>query len=173
MVSLQKRELTMNVSETNRISFIDKSVKLRKVKDVEELNELIAQCREQNKPFSCLDLSDVDLKNLNMTCLDIENVIFNTFDVKESEYKQIYNVCFKGARLHNVSFAQCQLVRCNFDKWELTLKEQEKLSLELEINAGQKRETYLEEVDFFFCRFEACRFRKTNIKIADFSLHYS
>lgn len=37
MVSLQKRELTMNVSETNRISFIDKSVKLRKVKDVEEL----------------------------------------------------------------------------------------------------------------------------------------
>lgn len=85
-----------------------------------------------------------------MTCLDIENVIFNTFDVKESEYKQIYNVCFKGARLHNVSFAQCQLVRCNFDKWELTLKEQEKLSLELEINAGQKRETYLEEVDFSF-----------------------
>lgn len=64
MVSLQKRELTMNVSETNRISFIDKSVKLRKVKDVEELNELIAQCREQNKPFSCLDLSDVDLKIL-------------------------------------------------------------------------------------------------------------
>lgn len=54
----------MNVSETNRISFIDKSVKLRKVKDVEELNELIAQCREQNKPFSCLDLSDVDLKIL-------------------------------------------------------------------------------------------------------------
>lgn len=158
----------MNVSETNRISFIDKSVKLRKVKDVGELNELIAQCREQNKPFSVCDLSDVDLKNLNMTCLDIENVIFNTFDVKKSEYKQIYNVCFKGARLRNVSFAQCQLVRCNFDKWELTLKEQEKLSLELRINAGQKRETYLEEVDFFFCRFEACRFRKTNIKIADF-----
>ncbi|RGZ55354.1 hypothetical protein DW982_09705 [Phocaeicola plebeius] len=108
---------TMNVSETNRISFIDKSVKLRKVKDVGEL-KLIAQCREQNKPFSCLDLSDVDLKNLNMTCLDIENVIFNTFDVKKSEYKQIYNVCFKGARLRNVSFAQCQLVRCNFDKWD-------------------------------------------------------
>lgn len=157
----------MNMVETNWISFIDKSAKMRKVKDVEELNEIITQCRELNKPLSCLDLSDVDLKDLNMTCLDIENVIFNTFDVK-AKYKQISNVCFKGSRLRNVCFAQCQLIRCNFDKWELTLKEQEKISCELGINVQQIHETHLEEVDFFFCRFETCRFRRTNVKIADF-----
>lgn len=158
----------MNRTETNRISFIDQSAKMQKVKDAEELNELITQCRKQHKPFSCLDLSDVDLRNLDMSYLNIENVIFNTFDIKKNQYKPIHNVCFKGSRLHKVCFAQCQLVRCNFDKWELTQKEQEKISHEPGINAEQIHETHLEETDFFLCRFESCRFRKTNIKIADF-----
>lgn len=151
-----------------RISFIEKPEETYLVKDIEELNEIITQCRNQHRPLANLDLSNIELKNIDLSKMTIENVIFNTFDVTVSENKLIYNVCFKGSRLSKVSFAQCNLVRCNFDKLEPVKKEYEKLSHCLGINVEQNLETHIEETDFFLCQFELCRFRETYIKIADF-----
>lgn len=150
-----------------RVSFVERADEIYCVKTVEELEEIMAHCREQHKKLANLNLSGIRLSNVDMSGLIIENVIFNFFDVENPEWKPVYNVCFKGSRLHKVSFAQCKLVRCNFDKWEPVLKEKAKLSSG-ECCVGRQQKTHMEEVDFFLCQFELCRFRKANIRMADF-----
>ena len=153
------------------ISFVDKS-KTHRVKSIGKLKRKIAQCRKQKIPLADLDLSNIDMRNIDMQGLVIENVIFNTFNVRDPQKKEIYNVNFQGSILRNVCFAQCKLVCCNFDSYEKRDRKA-KLWSTLDINIEQDIQSRIKganiaEADFFQCRFESCRFRKTYICIADF-----
>lgn len=158
----------MDKKREKRVSFVEKPEELYCVETVDELKRIIEQCRGKHKTLANLNLSKLELKNIDMSCLVIKNVVFNVFDVEKPAYKSVYNVSFKGSRLNKVSFAQCKLVRCNFDKWEPVLKEEGKLLSVVDLNKVQDQKTCMEEVDFFLCQFELCRFRRTNIRIADF-----
>ena len=149
-----------------KVSFVECKSKLKVITDAEELEMLMKQCRENNKPLENLDLSGVEMKNIDMSVLDIVDVVFNTYDVARPDYKRIYNVSFKGSRLTRVSFAQCSFERCNFDKYKPTLKEL--LKQNKRMDSSMIVDTVIHEADFFMTRWESCRFRNTRINVADF-----
>lgn len=154
-----------------KISFVDTSQKIKKVKIVCELERLLSECRSNNIPLKNLDLSGLDIENIDMGGVKIQNVIFNAFDVKRSEPKLIFNVSFKGSELSNVSFAQCKFVRCNFDTDKNALKEEQKNLngvSSAKIQNDCDKTTRIENVDFFLCEFDLCRFRNTCLKVVDF-----
>lgn len=148
------------------ISFVEQS-SLRKINQIEELKLLIDLCRKNNTPLSRLDLSAVALENLDMSGLEISDVIFNSYDAQVPAPKPIRNLSFQGAKLTRVSFAYCQLIRCNFDRQERTQREQLKQSSEVKSDKVIV-ETTLNEVDFFMCQWQSCRLRKTIVTVADF-----
>ena len=150
----------------NKISFVENIKNLKVVKDTAELKTLIDQCRKDGTTLKNLDLSGVELKNIDMNLLKIEDVVFNSYDVTRSDYKEIFNVSFKGTVLTRVCFAQCSFLRCNFDKYIPTKKELEKQNKI--IGTYEERKTIISEADFFLTRWESCRFRRTDIETADF-----
>lgn len=154
-----------DIMET-KVSFVEYKAKPKVVKDVVELKMLMSQCRKNKEPLANLDLSGVEMKNIDMSVLDIVDVVFNTYDVTRSDYKEIYNVSFKGSKLTRVSFAQCSFERCNFDKYKPTQKELEKQNKNMDSSVIV--DTIIQEADFFMTRWESCRFRNTEINIADF-----
>lgn len=139
----------------------------------DQLNELINNCRNEHKPLENLNLTKVDVSNTDFSHLMIRNVIFNGFNPEREQPKKIFNVNFKGCIMIGVSFSHCRFIRCNFDKDKITMREAIKHntksdgSLTVRDNISNKP-TYLNEVDFFFCQFETCRFRTTKIDTADF-----
>lgn len=149
------------------ISFVHCPEKMRVVRSVDALEELLSECRTKHIPLKNIDLSYLDLRNIDMGGVQIQNVIFNVFDVKRPEPKLIFNVNFKGSELLDVSFAHCKLTRCNFDvcKPALTAKQQDS-SVSSEDN--RVKITKIENVDFFLCEFNLCRFRDTCLKVVDF-----
>ena len=149
-----------------KVSFVEYKGNPKVVKDVVELEKLMDQCRKNKVPLSNLDLSGVEMKNIDMSLLDIVDVVFNTYDVTCADYKEIYNVSFKGSRLTRVSFAQCSFERCNFDKYKPTQKEIEKQNKSMDSSVIV--DTIIQEADFFMTRWESCRFRNTEINTADF-----
>lgn len=149
-----------------KASFVENIDELKKVNDITELKNLINQCRENKEPLTNLNLSGVELKNIDMSVLDIVNVVFNTYNVENSDYKEIYNVSFKGSKLTKVCFAQCSFERCNFDKYKPTQKELEKQNKNIDTLVDI--DTIIHEADFFMTRWESSRFRNTKIDIADF-----
>lgn len=150
------------------ISFVNTDKTLRKVRDKVELHTIVQQCRRQKIPLCDLDLSDQELSNMDFGELEINNVIFNTYDVSQPNHKTIFNVNFKGSSIRNVSFTQCLFVRCNFDSKIHSQKETGKLSPAKAETASQFRETRLSYTDFSMCEFISCRFRRTLMDIADF-----
>lgn len=145
------------------ISFVHCLEKMRVVRSIDALEELLSECRTKHIPLKNIDLSYLDLRNINMGGVQIQNVIFNAFDVKRPEPKLIFNVNFKGSELVDVSFAHCKFVRCNFDVYDsLFAKEQ------VNIKDGCTKTTRIENADFFLCEFCLCRFRDTCLKVVDF-----
>lgn len=139
----------------------------------EQLIELIDKCRIEHRPLANINLTDVDVSNIDFSHLIICNVIFNGFNPEVEKPKTIFNVNFKGCIMHGVSFSHCKFVRCNFDKDKLTIREALKQNTNLDsqltvVDDSEGRPTYLNEVDFFFCQFDTCRFRSTKIDTADF-----
>lgn len=150
-----------------KVSFIN-SENLTPVTNLEELKRLIKLSKEKNEALSSLDLRGIDIINLDFNNCTLTDVLFNSFEADETNYKVIKNCSFKGANLTRVSFAHCNLVQCNFDKLEETKIEANKLDNQPKEVAQEDCETRLEEVDFFMCNFEFCRFRRTTINVADF-----
>ncbi len=148
------------------VSFVQQE-QLKVIDRVEELNALIDACRKSHTPLSGVDLSGLELQNLDMGGLEISDVVFNRYDIEKSAPKQLYNVSFRGSKLTRVSFANCHLIRCNFDRVEQTRSETIKQGRDATAEE-QIVDTTLCEVDFFLCHWEACRLRKTKIDIADF-----
>ena len=74
------------------ISFVNTDKTLRKVRDKVELHTIVQQCRRQKIPLCDLDLSDQELSNMDFGELEINNVIFNTYDVSQPNHKTIFNV---------------------------------------------------------------------------------
>lgn len=151
-----------------RVSFVNDINGLRVINKIDDLKSIITQCRENNTPLAKLDISNIEIKNIDMSGLEITDVIFNTFDVAQANYKLIYNVSFKGAKLTRVSFAHCSLERCNFDNDEPTLKELIKQKEIVLTETLKDSKTIINEADFFMCRWDSCRLRKTEVNIADF-----
>lgn len=149
-----------------KVSFVTDIDNLKKVENSAELQSLIDSCRKNNKSLMNLDLSGVELKNMDFSGLQIENVVFNVYDASRSDYKEIFNVSFKGTELNRVAFAQCSFMRCNFDKFIPTEKELEKQNKT--IGTYEEKSTVINEGDFFMTRWESCRFRRTEINKADF-----
>ena len=154
--------------EDRRISFVTDVDSLRVINDIISLKSLVATCKENNIPLTNLDLSNVEIKDIDMSGLEIVNVVFNTYDVTRSGYKTISNVSFKGSKLTKVSFAQCSLERCNFDNDKPTLKELAKRQEDTSTHALKNYKTIINEGDFFMCRWESCRLRRSEVNIADF-----
>lgn len=149
-----------------KVSFVKNIDNHYVVNDSAELQSFIDRCRENNEPLMNLDLSGVELKNMDLSRLKIEDVVFNSYDPSRSDYKEIFNVSFKGTVLNRVAFAQCSFVRCNFDKFSPTKKELEKQNKT--IGMYDEKSTVISEGDFFMTRWESCRFRRTEIDKADF-----
>lgn len=154
------------------VSFV-KEKQLHVIEQIEELKERIDQCRKSHTPLSGVDLSRVDLQNIDMEQLEITDVIFNRYDIQTPLPKTIYNLSFRGSTLTRVSFANCHLIRCNFDRFEQTKRESAKQTGNNAVKEATEEEeviidTTLYEVDFFMSHWEACRLRKTRIEIADF-----
>ena len=156
------------IKSNRKISFVKDIENLKTISEIDELKEIVNQCKEQRTPLMNLDLSCVEIKNIDMSGLDIINVVFNSYDVKQSSYKCIYNVSFKGSKLTRVSFSQCSLERCNFDSNEPTLKELEKQNKQISTELSRNSKTVINEADFFMSRWESCRLRRSEINIADF-----
>lgn len=159
------------MEEKTYASFIDKC-KLRKVSSIKELQTLIDECRNNKTPLQDLDLEDLDIRDMDMGKLHIRNVLFNSFDPRDNEPKVLFNINFKGSEFDKVCFSYCSLVRCNFDRYKITKKEIAKHNHLSETandtDSNLEIPTILNEVDFFFCRFDTCRFRNTEFNIADF-----
>lgn len=133
-----------------------------------ELEKLICECRSTGASLNNLDLTNIDVSNFDFSQLRLYNVIFNSFKPDEKIPKLIFNVNFQGCVLEKVSFAHCNLLRCNFDKYKYIRNEYStdcRSSVETKISESPTR---LVKVDFFFCLFEFCRFRNTEFEIADF-----
>ncbi len=77
---------------------------------------------------------------------------------KSPAAKPIIDVDFRGATILNVCFANCKLVRCNFDS----------VTAALDSEIVVTNITSICLADFFLCEFVQCRFRKALITIADF-----
>ena len=153
------------------VSFVDCSKRLEKISDRQTLLQRIEGCRKSDSVLRDLDLSEViDMENIDMKNLVIENVIFNYYNAENHENKELFNIDFKGSVLNRVSFAQCRLVRCNFDKSAVVRKEIKKFSEKQTTadsnNKGQP--TIIKEADFFTCELISCRFRGTFLETADF-----
>lgn len=149
------------------ISFVHCHGNMRVVRSIDALEELLSECRTKHIPLEDIDLSYLDLHNINMGGVQIQNVIFNAFDVKHAEPKLIFNVNFKGSELLGVSFAHCKFIRCNFDVYEPKfVEEQNGFSVSPENNRAKI--TRIENADFFLCEFDLCRFRNTSLKVVDF-----
>lgn len=156
--------------ETN-LSFIDTSCNIRKVANISDLRKIISDSHNNDKTLKNLDLTAVNIRNIDMGGLIIENVIFGYYNVERQSPKVIFNVNFKGCKFNNVSFAQCKLIRCNFDTYKISVKEQQKENINYNTLRDKKDEIIITEInntDFFLCEFEFCRFRNALINIADF-----
>lgn len=151
-----------------KISFVQNIDSLTVVDTVDNLHSLIASCREKQTPLANLDLSNIEIRDIDMSEIEIVDVVFNSYDVTHSDLKSIRNVSFKGSKLTRVSFAQCSLERCNFDNDEVTLKKIAKLQEENVDNLLKKSKTVINEADFFMCRWDSCRLRRSEINVADF-----
>lgn len=151
-----------------KISFVQNRYPLTVIYKVEDLISQIASCREKQIPLANLDLSNIEIRDIDMSGIEIIDVVFNSYDVTHSDYKSIRNVSFKGSKLTRVSFAQCSLERCNFDNDEPTLKEIAKQQEKNVDNVFKKAKTVINEADFFMCRWESCRLRRSEINVADF-----
>ena len=147
-------------------SFVDQS-QLRVIDHIETLQELIQQCRKSHTVLSRLDLSLLKLENLDMSGLELSDIVFNRFDVTQTHHKTLRNISFRGARLTRVCFAHCHLICCNFDRADQTLRETAKQNHQTS-SALANPNTELREVDFFMCVWEKCRLRRTIVEVADF-----
>ena len=128
------------------------------LKSREQLKKLL----RLHKPLKGYDLSGIALRDLDFSGLRLEDVVFNYFDVKRKERKEIFNVNFKGCSMERVSFAHCSFCRCNFDS------DSEKLNHEEGETRAEKDSPKMSECDFFFCEFENCRFKNTKMSVVDF-----
>lgn len=151
------------------ISFIDTD-SLRPIADIDELQRLVDECRAKDKPLANLDVSRLNIDNFNFERLEIINVVFNYYDPEVKERKTFFNLSFKGSRLQNVALPFSRFERCNFDSFKITKKEMAKKGITIDKQLIEEEEctTLMKEVDFFFCEFDICRFRRTRMDIADF-----
>lgn len=136
--------------------------------NIDELINKIENCKKNGYALRNIDLSKIELINIDMGGLIIENVIFNSYNANQTAPKLIQNVNFKGSIIRNASFAHCKLIRCNFDHYSTTIKEINKLQLTLPKSNTSTNNIDINKVDFFLCDFILCRFRRTRINIADF-----
>lgn len=151
-----------------KISFVQNIESITVIHTVKELMSKITLCREKQTPLANLDLSNIEIRDIDMSGIEIVDVVFNSYDVTQSDYKTIRNVSFKGSKLTRVSFAQCFLERCNFDNDEPTLREIAKRQGKITDDVFTKSRTIINEADFFMCRWESCRLRRSEINVADF-----
>ena len=90
-----------------KVSFIN-SKNLTPVTNLEELKRLIKLSKEKNEALSSLDLRGIDIINLDFNNCTLTDVLFNSFEADETNYKVIKNCSFKGANLTRVSYAHCK-----------------------------------------------------------------
>lgn len=157
--------------ETGYTSFVEKDT-LTKVLSIDELEERIDDCKSLGIPLHDLDLEGLDIRDIDMSNLHIRNVLFNSFNPTKTAPKEIFNINFKGCTFEKVCFSYCKLVRCNFDSDKITkreaIKHKDMSNADNDAVLASERPTYLNEVDFFFCQFDTCRFRNTKFNIIDF-----
>ena len=142
----------------DNISFVETD-NLEVINNLEDLEALL---KRSNKKIQRVDLSNIDLRNLDFSDFELEDVVFNYFDVTRKERKEIFNVNFKGCIMNRVSFAQCSLCRCNFDSYKKSLNNEKDEITEVE------RNTSLSQCDFFFSEFVNCRFKNARMSVVDF-----
>lgn len=144
--------------DRRKISFVNRE-RLKVVKSREEFIKIKDSC---NRNLVGYDLSNIDISNIDMHDFKLEDVVFNYFDVEKKERKEIFNVNFMGCVMERVAFAQCLISRCNFDSYKVTQKDKDNNIKEIE------HTTSLTDCDFFFSELVNCRFKKTQICVADF-----
>ena len=122
------------------LSFVSEDVKL--ISSFSELNDYINE--SGGRLLKNLDLSNVDCSGMKFDDYEIENVIFSHYSDKTDKKKRLSMVSFVRATLKNVSFAQSEMLRCNFD------------------------EAKLFSIDFFYSSLYYCRFRSVKGFLLDF-----
>jgi len=151
-----------------KVSFVNTDIHITVLSSKQELLDKIDVCRKRKAPLCNVDLSQIELINIDLGGLFIENVIFNNYEAQQPSSKLIQNVNFKGATLKSVSFAHCKFIRCNFDCLNCVRKEMKKLHVAVDNDMYDNSAINISHADFFLCEFILCRFRRTHIKIADF-----
>lgn len=160
----------MNASKQ---SFINETVSLKKITNKGKLLQLLNQC----KTAKVLRLENIDLsemeecQSIDFSGYTLENIIFSRYQQDKKEKKILFNLSFVGATLKGVSFAQAQLIQCNFDKPDKDATKTQMKKVGYGKNAFEnmsEENTTLANVDFFFSDLEYCRFRNTIIEKADF-----
>lgn len=122
------------------LSFVSEELKL--ISSFSELNDYINE--SGGRILKNLDLSNVDCSGMKFDDYEIENVIFSHYSDKTDKKKRLSMVSFVRATLKNVSFAQSEMLRCNFD------------------------EAKLFSIDFFYSSLYYCRFRSVKGFLLDF-----
>ena len=156
-----------------KLSFVDESKIKTKILLKSDLEALL-KAKRVAKDYV---ISDLDLSEMNdCSCIDfdgfkLQNIIFSRFDPESPDKRFLFNLSFVGAELHQVSFAQAHLQQCNFDTMDKdAIKKHHEKWGEDSIFTGEldEKKTILEEVDFFFCQLDYCRFRNTSLEKVDF-----
>ena len=136
-----------SINNNIKISFIN--VPLTVVNDRDELLQIMNDPKTEGK-LSNLDLSLVELANIRFTNYELCNIVFNAFNPEKRDRKELFNLDFEGCKFCQVSFAHCNIERCNFD------------------TIADVSTTTMEKVDFFFCKFDYSRFKSVEMRICDF-----
>ena len=144
--------------DRKKISFVNRE-HLKVVNSREEFIKIKDSC---NRHLVGYDLSNIDISNMDLHDFRLEDVVFSYFDVEKRERKEIFNVNFMGCVMERVGFAQCLISRCNFDSYKVNQEDEDNNIKEIE------HTTSMTECDFFFSEFVNCRFKKTQICVADF-----
>lgn len=149
-----------NLSTENLVKTDKYSAEKKKIASLDELNALIENAEIVKdgfkKKIADLDLSDIDLDNVNFRHCEITNVDFARENQKD---RSIRNAKFNGAKLDHVSFCKAHLIECDFDKY---------FEKDAEGQIISEKSTNLEFVTFKGAKLKSCRFRQTEIDCADF-----
>ena len=159
-----------------KLSFIlEDETTFKTVNTVEELRQLVADCRKNGRALSKYDFSNLDV--IDNVCFDrlvLEDVVFSRFRPCCNKRPLLFQLSFMGATLRRISFAHANLLQCNFDTIDENAHKQSKIDIEgqdgNDINKDNCKEipTILEYADFFYSNLEYCRFRKTYSNYVDF-----
>lgn len=132
-------------------SFVTINEDLAIITSREELVRLLST-KKDDKVLHNIDISSVDIDNLDLSGFYLSNVIIGTFDPSSTNKRRVHHVDFTGCKMRKVIMSQCDISQCIFDKTTCDVLDASECG----------------NIDFFFSTFSYSRFKHSKLTLADF-----